>query len=163
MNRLRNIRFPERFQGSLKKRQYFEGWYFKIVSSNQDSIFAIIPGIILNRKERTSHAFIQVLDGIQVKYYYLKYPLDTFSYSSSKFESWIENSYFSAEEVKLDIQNEDISIQGELKITDLTPLPKKLFRRLDLEHEIWQQSMKKNANAGELIQYSQESKADQMI
>ncbi len=38
---------PERFQGAGKKRNYFEGWYFKHVFPNAGYAFAVIPGISL--------------------------------------------------------------------------------------------------------------------
>lgn len=34
---------PELFQGNLKKKHYFEGWYFKQVTKDQSYTFSFIP------------------------------------------------------------------------------------------------------------------------
>ena len=39
---------PEEFRGRGKKRNYFEGWYFKLVSADENTALAIIPGIAIN-------------------------------------------------------------------------------------------------------------------
>ena len=46
---------PEIFQGNLKKKNYFEGWYFKHVAQNGKHVFSFIPGISLTQNDR--HAF----------------------------------------------------------------------------------------------------------
>lgn len=128
MNWLRTKRHPERFQGTLNKNNYFEGWYFKIVSEDENHIYAIIPGIMLNKKEQSSHAFIQILDGIDVKYHFLKYPLESFTYEKIKFSVKVDDNFFSYDGLKLNIQNEKISIKGEIKISNQVPIPKKFLR-----------------------------------
>ena len=52
------INNPIIFQGSLKKKNYFEGWYYKMVSADKNYSLALIPGISLNKDN--SHVFIQV-------------------------------------------------------------------------------------------------------
>ena len=52
---------PAIFQGSLKKKNYFEGWFLKHVTSDGGTVLSIIPGIALNPTD--SHAFIQIMDG----------------------------------------------------------------------------------------------------
>ncbi len=42
LNKLLN---PEIFQGQYKKKNYFEGWYYKLIDSSQNNVWAIIPGI----------------------------------------------------------------------------------------------------------------------
>lgn len=49
------------FQGHLKKKHYFEGWYFKQVTGDLLYTVAIIPGISIVKND--PHAFIQVMDG----------------------------------------------------------------------------------------------------
>lgn len=49
---------PEVFQGNLKKKNYFEGWYFKNVTQDLSCTLSIIPGISL--VENDPHAFIQI-------------------------------------------------------------------------------------------------------
>ena len=55
---LHKIKNPILFQGNLRKKNYFEGWYYKMVSADGNCSVALIPGISLNKQH--SHAFIQV-------------------------------------------------------------------------------------------------------
>ncbi len=50
---------PIIFQGSLHKKNYFEGWYYKQVSSDQKTSLSFIPGISLS--EHDPHSFIQYI------------------------------------------------------------------------------------------------------
>ncbi|HKJ80094.1 MAG TPA: hypothetical protein VKA10_11185, partial [Prolixibacteraceae bacterium] len=94
---------PEVFQGSLSKKKYFEGWYFKQVSANREHVFSFIPGISLTQKNK--HAFIQFIDGITGKTAYVTYPLEDFRYSEKDFELWVGDSYFSGVGIKLRIDS----------------------------------------------------------
>ena len=60
-NRLRRRWRPESYQGSLNSRQYFEGWYYKVVDEAEDNVIAIIPGVSFG--DKSAHAFIQILEG----------------------------------------------------------------------------------------------------
>ena len=50
------------FQGKNKKRRYFEGWYFKVVSPDEQHALAFIPGISMGENGER-HSFVQVMDG----------------------------------------------------------------------------------------------------
>ena len=52
---------PDMYHGWGKEKNYFEGWYFKIVDPTEQYAFAFIPGISIGQENQ--HAFIQVLDG----------------------------------------------------------------------------------------------------
>lgn len=73
---------PNLYHGKNKKNNFFEGWYYKIVSMDRKYTFAFIPGISLSTD---SHSFIQVLQGEKVLYNYCRYPSRKFSCSSSPF------------------------------------------------------------------------------
>lgn len=109
------------FQGSKKRKHYFEGWYYKNVQEDMFYSLAVIPGICLNGED--SHAFIQLNDS--TKSYYFRYPLDQFALANDCI--WIGTSYFGKEQLFLDIDKE-ISIHGKLEFTDLTPLKKTWYR-----------------------------------
>lgn len=98
-NKLQN---PEIFQGNKEKKSYFEGWYFKVVDQNGSNIYAIIPGIALDRKKRASHSFIQFFDGGKGEYDYFKFDVDEFQASEGKFAVNIGGSYFSSTKIHLD-------------------------------------------------------------
>ncbi len=40
-----NLWKPEVFQGKGNKKNYFEGWYFKSVSKDENTAYAVITGI----------------------------------------------------------------------------------------------------------------------
>ena len=48
LNRLHAIWNPHVYHGWGKTKRYFEGWYYKIVSKDQNNAFAIIPGIAMD-------------------------------------------------------------------------------------------------------------------
>jgi tocopherol cyclase len=82
---------PEIFQGNLKVKDYFEGWYFKHVSSDQDQVYACIPGITLAVDD--PHAFIQVINGLSGESHYITYPVDQFKWDKKNFLFRLENLY----------------------------------------------------------------------
>jgi hypothetical protein len=121
------IKNPEIFQGSKEKESYFEGWYFKIVEQDGTNIYAIIPGIALNKKGKASHSFIQFFDGKAGKYDYFKYDVDDFHASNRKFDVTIGESHFSSKKMVLDIHQGDKSIEGSLKFKNLVPWKKSIL------------------------------------
>ena len=118
-------RNPEVFQGNKKKKNYFEGWYFKMVSEKGNSIMSIIPGISLSENGEEQHAFIQLIDGKTAKTYYYTYPIEEFAFSKKKFAIRIQNNYFSEDSIVLNIQNDSTSITGKVRMTNPIKLTKK--------------------------------------
>ncbi len=47
---LKKIKHPEFFQGNKKSDLYFEGWYYKLVTSDLKTSIALIPGISIQKK-----------------------------------------------------------------------------------------------------------------
>ena len=84
-NRIHRKLNPELFQGVGKKKQYFEGWYFKVVNAKRDKAFAFIPGIAYD-KAGEGHAFIQVLDGIQKTASYHRFDAALFEVHTQLFQ-----------------------------------------------------------------------------
>lgn len=95
---------PERFQGWGKSRNYFEGWYFKLIDDHGDHAFAIIPGIAMDEKGE-GHSFIQVLDGKNSTAEYHKFSLDSFQADADKFFVRIGDNTFSADHIDLNLEN----------------------------------------------------------
>ncbi len=58
----RKIRNQILVQGTLKKKHYFEGWYYKQVSSNERRVISFIPGISLIDDD--FHSFVQYIYGL---------------------------------------------------------------------------------------------------
>jgi tocopherol cyclase len=112
---------PHVFQGNKRKKKYFEGWYFKMVSQDQSSIMSVIPGISITA-EGSEHAFIQFIDGKTAKTHYYYFPIEDFYFSPTKFAIRIGENYFSEDHLVLNIQRDDVSISGEVIMSGHTYL-----------------------------------------
>jgi hypothetical protein len=113
---------PEVFQGNLKKKHYFEGWYFKHVTRNPEHAISIIPGVSL--AENDSHAFIQIMDGYTGKTSYIRYPLDRFRWNKKRMLIQIGTSEFTWEHSLLNIDSEGIKLSGQIDYQNLVKYPK---------------------------------------
>jgi len=118
---------PEIFQGQNKKKEYFEGWYFKSVSKDEQTAYAIIVGVSITKISKNSHAFIMLMDARNQVLHYFSYPLSEFWANKSKFEIKIGNNFFSLNQMVLNIDDGKTSIQAELKFENIVPWPVKIF------------------------------------
>ncbi|MHA2009026.1 MAG: tocopherol cyclase family protein [Promethearchaeota archaeon] len=119
---------PEAFQGNLKKKSYFEGWYNKIVNGSRDHVYAIIPTIALNKKDRTSHVAIQFFDGSNATSEYFKFSLDAFeNLSREEYKIRIGKNLFSLNQIYLEIDQQGYKIKGDLEYRDQITWPKKFL------------------------------------
>jgi len=121
---LYSIYHPEIFQGNLHKTGYFEGWYFKQVSSDSSNVLSIIPGISL---AKDPHAFIQVINGISGKTHYIEYPLSQFKADKKKLLLEIGSSRFSREGIDIQIDHPELQLKGQLTFSEPVTWPKKLW------------------------------------
>lgn len=108
----RTIVNPGMFHGHRKQPPFFEGWYYKLVSADEQHRFAIIPGVILGESQ---HSFIQVLDGVTGSSAYHSFPIDAFWASERKFEIRVGDSRFNAERIDLNISDELGLVSGSLQ------------------------------------------------
>lgn len=133
------------FQGSLQRKIYFEGWYYKNVTFDKNITVSIIPGISLNREEQ--HAFIQIIENKNNKSYYVKFPITSFSFHEKNACVQIDDNYFYPDYIDLSIDTKEISLTGFLYYSELTPLPTTKFSpsimgpfaylpKLECHHEI---------------------------
>ena len=116
---------PWAFQGSLKRRDYFEGWYFKHVSADRNQVWSFIPGISLSRGRR--HAFIQVLNGLTGETQVHEYELSEFSGSQKDLDLKLGPSSFSTRGISLDIRNDSHHIAGKVSYSSADLYPSTLF------------------------------------
>ena len=107
-------------------KNYFEGWYFKIVDKEEKNTFAIIPGISFEEKNK-GHSFIQFFDGKAVEMKYFEFDKTLFSYSKKEFQVSIDNNNFSSEGLELNIKEDKQEIRGKIKFGELVAWPVKLF------------------------------------
>lgn len=118
---------PLLFQGNLHwQKPYFEGWFFKQVSTDGSSVLAVIPGISLS--EEGSFAFIQINDGSHKKSSFYPFPLQSFSVDRGRSLSFrIGENRFSLEGITLnlpekeDSYGKDPAIQGSLSYKNISP------------------------------------------
>jgi tocopherol cyclase len=113
---------PEQFHGWGKNRNYFEGWYFKVVNAEETKAFAFIPGIAMD-KAGNKQAFIQVLDGKKKTSRYHKFDANEFIPAAGKFLVEIRKNHFSDKQLFLDLPG----ISGRLNFSGNVPWPKKIY------------------------------------
>ena len=113
---MKNRRYPEAFQGSMKRNNYYEGWYNKIVDKKAQASYAFIPTIAINKKSTNFQAFIQILNGQTGKMHYIRYSLDKFkNLSNTEFAIKINDNYFSTKGFKINLHQDDIRIRGKIQ------------------------------------------------
>lgn len=120
--KLYKIYHPEIYQGSPYKKNYFEGWYYKIINDLETMALAIIPGVSIGREE-PDHAFIQVLDGFNAKSYYYSFSAEEFEADDKELILKIGNNYFSKSLIKLDLPE----FKGQIKLKDHFEIPSSMF------------------------------------
>ncbi len=116
---------PWAFQGSLTRKNYFEGWYFKHVSADRRQVWSFIPGISLSPEGR--HAFIQVLNGRTGESQVYEYEVEAFSASGKELNVHIGKSSFTSEGVALELMNKSQKITGTISYASLEQYPSSLF------------------------------------
>lgn len=125
--RMLNTWKPGVFHGRRKKKNFFEGWYFKIVDHGEKHAYAVIPGVSMTGNPLNSHAFIMFLDARAQRMHYFKYPLNELSASDKKFELTICRSFFSLDEMRLNLEQGRDHISACISFEDTYPWPVKLL------------------------------------
>lgn len=113
---------PFLFQGNINKKDYFEGYYYKIVTNNFN--LAIIAGVNTGKDK---HCFIQLI--INNKSYYFFYPINQFASKKNKLSFKIENNLFSDQHIILNLCNKDLIITANFKISESIKYPRAFFHK----------------------------------
>lgn len=116
----------EIFQGGNKRRNYFEGWYYKLVDQTQKNVYAIIPGVSFGHG-KVNHAFIQIFDAGNNITSYVKFNINQFEYSKKHFKVTIGNNIFERNKIVLDLESDIFRIVGSLEFQNIVPFPKSLL------------------------------------
>ncbi len=122
-----NIYTPAAFQGIGKTRDYFEGWYFKMVDKNEKKALAVIAGISLSKDSTKSHAFVMVFDARNHKMTYFRYSVNEYRANAKKFEIKIGKNFFSTEQLKLDLDDGANKIIADINMSNIIPWPVSVF------------------------------------
>ena len=118
---------PAIFQGGHKRHGYYEGWYFKCVSEDGKSSFALIPGIALGEKGKASHAFIQYINGQTAETQWYEFPASEFSYSQKRFEVRIGENIFSDARIYVRVGEAERRLEADLQLSHTNPWPVRAF------------------------------------
>ena len=121
LRRLRATWHPDEYHGWGHSRRYFEGWYFKVVSPDEQHAMAFIPGISMNKHDER-HAFVQVMDGKACSAQFHRFSADSFRPAARRFEVSVGDNSFSGEKISLDLPG----ISGEINFKNTTSWPKML-------------------------------------
>lgn len=120
---LKTVWNPDLYHGESKRFNFFEGWYFKVVDRLGKNVFAFIPGISKGRDEAYHHSFVQILDGRDRSYNYIKGSENDFKYSREKFEIEVFGNRFSEKQIDLNLDNGEKSVSGTLEFRDILKWP----------------------------------------
>jgi len=123
MNRLEMIWHPEMFHGRSWRSSAFDGWYFKMVDPMERHVWAVIPGIWMDRDPAKQYCFVQFLDGSTGRTTMHRYPTQQFWSSRERFDIMVGKSRFSLTSMHLDIDDHDLSLSGDVHFTQTESWP----------------------------------------
>lgn len=105
------------YHGKRKRKNYFEGWYFKC--RNSTDTIAFIPGVRMGKNGQKS-AFVQAIgrDGS----HWFPYPYEEFSADSKALHVRVGENEFSEQGMKLCLREKGISITGEVGFGGFLPI-----------------------------------------
>ena len=93
-----------------------------MVSADQKTRWAVIPGVFLGLDGGVNEAFIQLLDGSTGRSWYHKFDTSEFSASADEFDVALGKNHFSSKGVALDLPE----LRGSLSFaSELDPWPVK--------------------------------------
>ena len=124
---LTNVLHPDRYHGFSAKPPYFEGWYYKLVSADENTRFVVIPGVYIAADPAKSHCFVQVFDSQADQVNFHRYPIDAFKASKDAFEIHVANNIFSADHISLVIDDDFGQLKGSLTFSGLSTWPVRFF------------------------------------
>jgi tocopherol cyclase len=120
-----NIFNTEVFQGSLAKKNYFEGWYFKHISHDKNSVYAFIPGVSISGKG--SHSFIQIINGVTGETHYISYDINDFKWKTDHLWVKVGNSIFTDKYIDINVEDESIRVKGRIGYSSMVKYPKTIL------------------------------------
>jgi len=123
---LKSLRYPDLYHGRLGKN-YFEGWYFKLVNRDMKQAFAFIPGVFFSSVPEHDHAFIQIIDGIKKTYRYERFPTKEFSSASNTFSVAVAGNSFGRNGLSFNLAGSRSAISGKIKFSNHLDWPENFF------------------------------------
>lgn len=124
---MRELFNPDLYHGAHKNKNYFEGWYYKLVDRYNNNKLAIIPGISYGNSNDEHHAFIQVLNGHDVIYDYIEFDSQDFKFNNNKFKISIKSNIFTLNNIDLNLEYNNKRINGHLIFKNTVKWPSNVF------------------------------------
>ena len=113
---------PERYHGWGRTKGYFEGWYYKIISADEEHAFAFIPGIAMDTQGK-KQAFVQILNGKEQTAEYHQYPCESFESRADRYFTRIGENEFELASISLDLPE----VSGQLNFKKQVPWPNQWY------------------------------------
>lgn len=113
---------PEVFQGVNKKKNYFEGWYYKLISRDKKHAIAFSPGISFD-KEGKGHAFVQFFDAVTGQTGYFRFSVPEFHAGQDRLDVRIGQNRFGKNGIKVDLIAPDLTVRGRLFFSERIDYP----------------------------------------
>ena len=98
----------------MSGNNYFKGWYFKC--SGKDTTIAFIPSY--HRSSRKETASLQIITDDAA----FNIPFDSLEYSEKPLSVNLKNCHFSKDCIKLNVQYNNLLINGNIKFYGITPI-----------------------------------------
>lgn len=118
---------PEIFQGVRKRKNYFEGWYYKIITADQKHAIAFIGGVSYPKHSGDNHAFIQFFDSRTGQTGYFRFEVEDFCPSKDRLDVVIGSNRLQKSGIEVNLQKEDLRIQGKLEFHNIISYPSTLL------------------------------------
>lgn len=106
------------FHGGKKRGPYFEGWYLKHQTKDGRAL-ALIPAVHIDGSGRRSTSLQVIADSGS---WWLEYPDAGFHAAESLFQVRMEQGLFNAGGVRLNVEENGLSLHGNLRYGPFTPL-----------------------------------------
>lgn len=120
-------RRPELYHNPRFKSNYFEGWYYKQVSKDQKHVIAFIPGTSFHKGKQ--YTFIQCIyekNQESLNAYVFDFGED-FDFDNNPFQVRIRDNSFDLSGFKVDLENDQVQIKGEIAFESLTQLERSIL------------------------------------
>ena len=111
---------PVVYQGRRRYRNYFEGWYCKMVDKAGGEIWSIIFGV---SQSKDAHSFIQVIRGTTGETEYIRFEREAFNYARDRFYVSVDTNILTADYLELDLEGEQFNLKGRVEFRNTTPFP----------------------------------------
>lgn len=112
---------------NLNRKEYFEGWYYKLVSEDENTIISFIPSF--HRTKESSYAMLQCVLGEyngnewKIKTDFIKYNSRNFIVSNEPFNLNLKENLFREDKIKIDFSGKFFNINGQVNLSNFKRLP----------------------------------------